>query len=61
MSLNLFQSRDFIENRLHHRCFPVKLAKALITPFLQNTSVLLVLFLRKVKFPEHLTENLIRG
>ena len=29
---------NFIKNRLQHRCFPVKFAKFLRTPFLQNTS-----------------------
>ena len=29
---------NFIENRLLHRCFPVNIAKFLITAFLQNTS-----------------------
>ena len=29
---------DFIKKRLRHRCFPVKFAKFLRTPFLHNTS-----------------------
>ena len=30
---------NFIKNRLKRKCFPVKFAKFLRTPFLQNTSV----------------------
>ena len=30
---------NFIENRFQHRCFPVKFAKFIRTPFLQNTSI----------------------
>ena len=32
------QACNFIKKRLQHRCFPVKLAKFLRTPFLKNTS-----------------------
>ena len=40
------QAWDFIiKKRLYHRCFPVNFVKFRRTPFLQNTSGLLVLYL----------------
>ena len=35
---------DLLKKRLWHRCFPVNFAKFLRTPFLQNTSGLLLLY-----------------
>ena len=35
---------NFIKKRLWHRCFPIKFAKFLRKPFLQNTSGRLLLF-----------------
>ena len=36
---------NLLKNRLWHRCFPVNFAKFLRTPFLQNTSGQLLLYL----------------
>ena len=41
--LENFTTYNFIKKRLWHTCFPVNLAKLLKTPFLQNTSGLLLL------------------
>ena len=37
-----------LEKRLWHRCFPVNFAKSLRTPFLQNTSGRLLLYVTKI-------------
>ena len=40
-----------LKKRLCHRCFPVNFMKFLRTPFLQNTSGLLLLFLKRGGIP----------
>ena len=42
------QARPLLKKRLWHRCFPVNFAKFLRTPFLQNTSGRLLLFLLEI-------------
>ena len=42
----LFRPATLLKKRLWHRCFPLNFVKFLRTPFLQNTSGRLVLFIR---------------
>ena len=41
-----------LKKRLWHRCFPVNFAKFQRTPFLQNTSERLLLYVSKCKFSQ---------
>ena len=38
---NRYQACNFVKKRLQHRCFSMKFAKSLRTPFWQNTSTLM--------------------
>ena len=41
---------NFIKRRLQHKCFPVKFAKCLRVPFLQNLFSRVLFFLQNSKF-----------
>ena len=59
--IKLQQASNFIEKRLWHRCFPVNFMKFLRTPFLQNTSGRLLLFVQNVYYLKNIwSANIIK-